>query len=210
MVFSVLVVFVIYFLEMLVFNRKIKRISLSVYLLNWHLWSVILWYFHMGRFRSICLLLFILFSLTERIFKEFFVLWKLSNKRFDDWLKFIDSWFQMPAVFSGNLLLKFVESLEVLYGGADIAKVKTSFLLVMLKIDVAPGGIFIAIEALSIFIDPVFLLVEAWIANKTETIDDKASVGFVAPLAKTKRHLILVVHALCEWTKLAKKIMGKD
>jgi hypothetical protein len=67
----------------------------------------------------------------------------------------------MPAVFSGNLLLKFVESLEVLYSGADIAKVKTSFLLVMLKIDVAPGGIFIAIEALSIFIDPVFLLVEA-------------------------------------------------
>lgn len=67
----------------------------------------------------------------------------------------------MSTVFSGNLLLKFVESLEVLYGGADVTKVKASLLLIMFKIDVAPGGIFIAVEALSILVDPVFLLVEA-------------------------------------------------
>ena len=100
----------------------------------------------------------------------------------------------MMAILSGNLILKFLKFLEVLHGEVDVTKVQTGLLLVMLEIDVAPGSIFVAIEALSIFINPVLFLIQALLTDETKAVDDEAAVDFVAPLAKTERYLVLRVH----------------
>jgi hypothetical protein len=100
----------------------------------------------------------------------------------------------MMAILSGNLILKFLKFLKVLHGEVDVTKIQTGLLLVMLEIDVAPGSVFVAIEALSIFINPVLFLIQALLTDEAKAVDDEATVDFIAPLAKTERYLVLRVH----------------